>query len=110
MAERIGDKYFEVGNTLLNDSSGSIVRNIVSHYTKQINTDILRLWVEGKGINDRTWRGLIDVLGEHCPQLAQDIEKALTSKKVRIIILTSLEGTESLKCLLRNYLLVEGTA
>ena len=42
--------------------------------------DILSRWVQGKGIADRTWRGLNGVLRIHCPGLAQDIEEALRAE------------------------------
>ena len=44
---------------------------------EQINMDILRRWVQGKGISDRTWRGLLGVLRVHCPGLAEEIEETL---------------------------------
>ena len=42
--------------------------------------DILSRWVQGKGIVDRTWRGLLGVLRIHCPGLAEDIEETLRAE------------------------------
>ena len=44
---------------------------------EQINMDILSRWVQGRGITDRTWLGLLGVMRVHCPRLAQDIEETL---------------------------------
>ena len=86
IAERIGIKNYVVGIALLNDESGEIVPAIISEHrdnAEHINMDILGRWVQGKGIDDRTWRGLLDVLSQHCPGLAQDIKDTLTSDGVR---------------------------
>ena len=47
---------------------------------EQINMDILSRWVQGRGIADRTWRGLLGVLRVHCPGLAEDIEETLSAE------------------------------
>ena len=83
IAVRIGIKYLSFGTGLLNDESGDIVPSIVSEHrgnAEQINMDILSRWVQGKGIADRTWRGLLGVLRVHCPGLAQDIEETLRAE------------------------------
>ena len=52
------------GILLLNDETGAEVNAIVSKYredAEQINLEILRLWVEGKG-KPLSWDMLIDVL------------------------------------------------
>ena len=80
VAEEIGDKYFAVGVTLLKDTSGAIVRGIESQHGKnaeRANMDILGRWIQGHGIADRTWQGLLGVLRVHCLKLAQDIEESL---------------------------------
>ena len=85
IAERIGIKYNVVGIALLNDESGEIVPAIKLEHkdnAEQISLDILSRWVQRKGIADRTWRGLLDVLSQHCPGLAQDIKDTLTSDGV----------------------------
>ena len=85
VATEIGMQYCMVGNTLLNDERGAIVPAIVSEHrgnAEQINMDILSRWVQGKGIDDRTWRGLLGVLQAHCPGLAQDIEETLRAEMI----------------------------
>ena len=83
IAERIGGKYLSVGTGLLHDERGDVVPAIVSEHgrnAEQINMDILSRWVQGKGIADRTWQGLLGVLRVHCPGLAQDIEETLIAE------------------------------
>ena len=83
IAVRIGIKYLSFGTGLLNDETGAIVPDIVSVHrgnAEQINMDVLSRWVQGKGIADRTWRGLLGVLRVHCPGLAQDIEETLRAE------------------------------
>ena len=91
IATEIGIQYYMVGTALLNDKRGTIVPAIVSEHrgnAEQINMDILSHWVQGKGIADRTWRGLLGVLRVHCPGLAQDIEETLrTETAVSMVIL-----------------------
>ena len=80
IAARIGIHYQVVGTGLLKDDRGEVIPAIMSEHGKkaeQINIDILSHWVQGKGIADRTWRGLLGVLKVHCPGLAQDIEETL---------------------------------
>ena len=38
---------------------------------------IVRRWVRGEGILDRTWGGLLTVLGPYCVSLAAEIAEAL---------------------------------
>ena len=91
---RIGTKYISFGTSLLNDESGDIVPAIVLEHrgnAEQINMDILSRWVQGRGIADRTWRGLLGALRVHCPGLAQDIEETLRGEadtsmgKIRVV-------------------------
>ena len=85
VATEIGMQYLLVGTGLLNDERGAIVPAIESEHrgnAEQINMDILSRWVQGKGIADRTWRGLVGVLRVHCPGLAQDIEETLRAEMV----------------------------
>ena len=84
IATEIGMQYYMVGSALLNNERGAIVPAIVSEYrgnAEQINMDILSRWVQGKGIADHTWRGLLGVLRVHCPGLAQDIEETLRAEQ-----------------------------
>ena len=83
IAERIGIHYQVVGTSLLKDDRGEVIPAIISEHGKkaeQINMDILRCWVQGRGIADRTWRGLLGVLRVHCPGLAEDIEETLRAE------------------------------
>ena len=83
IAVGIGIKYLSFGTGLLNDENGDIVPVIVSEHrgnAEQINMDVLSRWVQGKGISDCTWRGLLGVLRLHCPGLAQDIEETLRAE------------------------------
>ena len=87
IATEIGMQYYIVGTGLLNDERGDIVSAIMSEHrgnAEQINMDILRRWVQGKGIADRTWRGLLGVLRIHCPGLAQDIDEALRAENQKV--------------------------
>ena len=62
--ERIGTKYFMFGVLLLNDETGAQVNKIATQYrgdAKQINLEILRLWIGGKG-KPLSWDTLINVL------------------------------------------------
>ena len=71
-----------VGTTLLDDKDGTIIPAIAQQYannTEFINMEILRRWLQGKGIPDCTWRGLLGVLRVHCVVLAKRIEEVLTA-------------------------------
>ena len=84
IAVEIGVNYSAVGTALLNDERGTLLPAIVSEHrgnAEQINMDILSRWVQGKGMADRTWRGLLNVLRVHCPGLAQDIEETLRAEE-----------------------------
>ena len=83
IAERIGIHYQVVGTGLLKDDRAEVIPAIILEHGKnaqQISMDILSRWVQGKGIADRTWRGLLGVLRVHCPGLAQDIEETLRAE------------------------------
>ena len=87
IATEIGAKFHAVGTGLLNDERGTVVPAIVLENrgnAEQINMDILRRWVQGKGIADHTWRGLLGVLRVHCLGLAQDIEETLRAEHTTI--------------------------
>ena len=80
-------RYYAFGTALLTNESTRAVNDILSIMSKysidnaeQINMEILSRWMQGKGIVDRTWRGLLGVLRVHCTGLAQDIEEALRAE------------------------------
>jgi len=78
--QKIGIKYFQFGVLLLNDEKGDVVSAITSQYrgdAEQINLEILRLWIGGKG-KPLSWDTLIDVLKAiGLTDLAGDIEASL---------------------------------
>ena len=62
--QQVGSKCFMFGVLLLNDKTGTEVNAIVTQYrgdAEQINSEILRLWIGGKG-KPLSWDSLIDVL------------------------------------------------
>ena len=64
--QQISTKYFMFGVLLLNDKTGAEVSTIVTKYhgdAEQINLEILRLWIGGRG-KPLSWNILISVLKE----------------------------------------------
>ena len=62
--QQVGAQYFMFGVVLLNDKAGAEVNAIAKQYrgdAEQINFEILRLWIGGKG-KPLSWDALIDVL------------------------------------------------
>ena len=78
--EQIGTNYLRFGILLLNDKSGAEVKAIVTQKredAEQINIEILRLWIGGKG-KPLSWDTLIDVLKAiGLNTLASDIQDSL---------------------------------
>ena len=71
--------YTVFGIALLQDDSGARLHAITSENMgnfHDINCQILKDWIVGRGIPDRTWGGLIKVLRSPCRlnALADDIE------------------------------------
>ena len=66
IAKQISTKYFLFGVLLLNDETGAEVDTVITKCngdTEQINIEILKLWIEGKGnCKPLSWDELIDVL------------------------------------------------
>ena len=61
----IGSNYSQFGIFLLNDPYGTKVSNIEDKHGRdavQINTEILREWVTGRGKNPVSWETLTEVL------------------------------------------------
>ena len=84
IAEEIGDQWRVVGIALLNDESGGIVRALAKEFrgnAQDINLEILGRWLQGSGIPDRSWQGLLDVLWVYCMTLADRVEEALTAEE-----------------------------
>ena len=80
IAEEIGTSYSDFGILLLNDERGNKVSAIVQEHrgnAKEINYEILRLWLEGKG-QPLSWSTLVQVLKDiKLNKLASEIEQAL---------------------------------
>ena len=65
----IGTKYVRFGTLILEDANGAKVSNMEHKYQRdpeQINTEILREWLNGKGKQPVTWATLIEVLHDIC--------------------------------------------
>ena len=77
----IGTKYVRFGTLTLEDANGTRVSNLQHQYQRdpeQINTEIFREWLSGKGKQPVTWATLIEVLCDisaikvvHCPTTEQ---------------------------------------
>ena len=94
IVEGIGVKWAKVGTILLDDKDGTIIPAIAQQHgnnAELINLEILRRWLQGKGIRDRTWRGLLGVLRVHCGTLASRVKEALRA-----------EEAEQGKCIMTN--------
>ena len=85
IVEGIGAGWDKVGTALLDDKYGTIIPAIAQdcvYKSERINTEILRRWIQGEGIPDRTWKGLLSVLRSvrHIA-LADSVEEALTEEE-----------------------------
>ena len=80
--ERIGPIYYIIfGTLLLQDDTGSLMNSIQKQYSGNIEyiiVQILRMWLQGKGVQPVTWGSLIRVVRQ-CQSniLAADIEQAI---------------------------------
>ena len=83
--EGIGAEWDKVGTALLDDKDGTIIPAIArdcGYKSECINTEILRCWIQGKGVPDRTWKGLLCVLRSvRRNTLADDVEEVLTEEE-----------------------------
>ena len=81
LAEKIPD-YWGFGVLLLKDDTGDLVTAIEKEQGKStvdINRQILRLWVQGKGRQPVTWNTLVTVLQDiGLVTLAKEIENVIT--------------------------------
>ena len=69
-----------VGIALLNDTSGATVSALHQsnfHVVGDTSIAILTKWVQGSGIDDRSWQGLLGVLDDNCQALATEIRDTL---------------------------------
>ena len=85
IVEGIGAEWDKVGTALLDDKDGTIIPAIALEHgnnAERINTEILRRWIQGNGIPDRTWKGLLCVLRRvRRNMLANSVEEALTEEE-----------------------------
>ena len=78
LAEKIGVNYYEFGILLLEDDDGDQIAAIEKEQGKSasdINRQVFRLWLKGKGRQPVTWATLVAVLQDiGLAKLARDIE------------------------------------
>lgn len=82
IAQDIGIHWYMVGTALLDDKRGTIMPALAQQFgndAQRISTEVLCRWINGRGIADLTWHGLLDVLKVHCVALAESVEEALTT-------------------------------
>lgn len=80
VVQKIGAHWRTVGTALLDDKDGTIMPAIAKTHgnnVDDINMEIFSCWLQGQGIEDRTWHGLLCVLKLHCKALANSMEEAL---------------------------------
>ena len=83
MAQEISVQWQIVGTILLDDENGTIMLAIAQQFAnnaQDINTEILRRWVQGKGI-DCTWHSLLNALSGPCTALAGSVREALKEEE-----------------------------
>ena len=77
----IGCKYEDFGILLLQDDSGANIEAIVKKHRgndRDINREIVREWLEGRGAKPVSWRTLVDILNDiGMKMLATDITNTL---------------------------------
>ena len=77
IAEKIGANYFDFGVLLLEDEDGDQITAIEKEHrgnAMEINRQILRMWLKGKGRRPVTWATLVSVLKDvGLVKLAEDI-------------------------------------
>lgn len=85
IAKKIGTNWFTFGIALLNDADGNTVDAICHKHgedAEKINLEILRKWICGDGIKDRTWHGLLGALETGgCEVLADEMKQVLLHKR-----------------------------
>ena len=77
--QEVGTKYADFGILLLEDTNGNRVRNMEHQYrgdVEQINREILREWVIGRGKQPVSWATFTEVLQDvELSELAREIEE-----------------------------------
>ena len=78
--QEIGVKYYKFGLFLLEDDTGGRIQSIAHKHindSEQINTEVLRQWITGRGKQPVTWKTLAQVLKDiDLSRLAEEIEDA----------------------------------
>jgi hypothetical protein len=77
LADKIGVSYFKFGVLLLKDDGDQVaaIEKEMGKKASDINLEILRLWLKGKGRQPVTWATLVTVLQDiGLEKLAKDIE------------------------------------
>ena len=82
ITEQIGTSYRTLGPHLLEDANGAVTQAIRDQYSHHdaatINYEILKRWIQGKGMQPVQWSTLIDVLKKiELSPLAKEIEDNL---------------------------------
>ncbi len=81
VSERIGVNYQTFGFFILDDETGARVAAITMqcfHNPVLCATEILSQWLQGKGVQERTWGKLVEILRDlDMNTLAEDIEDVL---------------------------------
>ena len=80
LAEKIGVNYYDFGVLLLEDDDGDQITAIEKELGKNaadINRQVLRLWLKGKGRQPVTWATLVAVL--------QDVELVELAKGIKVV-------------------------
>ena len=76
--QEIGIKFHDFGLFLLEDDTGTRIPSIAYKHrddAEQINTEVLRQWINGRGKHPVTWKTLIEVLHDiELSTLAREIE------------------------------------
>ena len=77
--QQISTKYTDFGIVILKDDTGAIVSQIAQQYrgnAEDINREIVRRWLGGAGIKEKTWKTLVEVLEDiELNILAADIKE-----------------------------------
>ena len=65
IVEQIGANYSSFGIFLLEDTTGAVVKALEKEYrgnAQEINMDIFRKWLQGKGLKPVAWCTLVNIL------------------------------------------------
>ena len=84
--QEIGVKYYQFGVLLLEDDTGARINALTHKYmndAEQINTEVLRQWINGRGKDPVTWETLTEVLHDiKLNTLAGEIDAVISGDPV----------------------------